>query len=133
MPIRLDLGAGTMGGAHVPARLVPELRRQLEERAERLVRRLIEAELDGVAVLGLLLEATAYAEARGLGLYEALDVITPEAPEADPPGAVLLLPNRKRLDPALRRRLEEAAKPPKQPGLASRLFGRRGTPAGPSS
>ena len=126
MPIRLDLGAGVMGGAHVPARLVPDLRRLLETRTERLVRRLIEAELDGVAILGLLMEATAYADDRGLGLYEALDVITPEAPEADPPGSRVLLPNRKRLDPALRRRLEEAAKPPKQPGLAARLFGRRG-------
>lgn len=125
MPIRIDLGAGVMGGAHVPARLVPDLRRLLDERAERLVRRLVEAEQDGVAILGLLMEAAAYAGDRGLGLYEAIDVVTPEAPEADPPGAQLILPNRKRLDPALRRRLEEAAKPPKQPGLAARLFGRR--------
>ena len=125
MPIRLDLGAGMMGGAHIPARLVPDLQRLLEARTERLVRRLIEAELDGVAILGLLMEAVAYAAERGLGLYEALDVITPEAPEADPPGARVLTPDRKRLDPALRRRLEEAAKPPKQPGLAAHLFGRR--------
>ncbi len=133
MPIRLDLGAGTMGGAHVPARLVPELRRQLAAREERLLRRLIEAELDGVAILGLLLEATAYADERGLGLYEALDVVTPEAPEADPPGAVVLIPTRKGLDPAVRRRLEAAAEPPKKPGLAARLFGRRGAPTGPPS
>ncbi|MDP9362902.1 MAG: hypothetical protein M3Q10_01505, partial [Chloroflexota bacterium] len=114
--------------------LVPDLRRLLDERAERLVRRLIEAELDGVAVLGALMEATAYADERGLGLYEAIDVVAPEAPEADPPGTVLILPNRKRIDPALRRRLEEAAKPPKQPGLAARLFGRRGSspPSSPS-
>ena len=125
MPIRLDLGAGTMGGAFVPARLVPDLRRLLDERTERLVKRLIEAELDGVAVLGLLIDAVGYAADRGLGLYEAIDVIVPEAPEADPPGARVLAPNRKTLDPALRRRLEEAAKPPKQPGLAARLFGRR--------
>lgn len=130
MPIRLDLGAGVMGGAYVPARLVPDLRRLLDERAERLVRRLIEAELDGVAVLGLLMEAAAYAGERGLGLYEAIDVIVPEAPEADPPGTRVLVPNRKRLDPLLRRRLEEAAKPPKQPGLAARLFGRRGRASG---
>ena len=125
MPIRLDLGAGTMGGAFVPARLVPDLRRLLDERTERLMKRLIEAELDGVAVLGLLIDAVGYAADRGLGLYEAIDVIVPEAPEADPPGARVLAPNRKTLDPALRRRLEEAAKPPKQPGLAARLFGRR--------
>ena len=126
MPIRLDLGAGVMGGSYVPARLVPDLRRLLDERAERLVRRLIEAERDGVAILGLLMEAAAYAGDRGLGLYEAIDVIVPEAPAADPPGAQVLLPDRRRLDPALRRRLEEAAKPPKQPGLGARLFGRRG-------
>jgi hypothetical protein len=125
MPIRLDLGAGTMGGAFVPARLVPDLQRLLDERTERLLKRLIDAELDGVAVLGLLIDAVGYAAERGLGLYEAIDVIVPEAPEADPPGARVLVPNRKALDPALRRRLEEAAKPPKQPGLAARLFGRR--------
>jgi hypothetical protein len=124
MPIRLDLSAGTMGGAHIPPRLVPDLRRLLETRTERLVRRLIEAELDGVAILGLMMEIAAYAAERGLGLYEALDVITPEAPQADPPGARIIAPDRKRLDRALRRRLEEAAKPPKKPGLAARLLGR---------
>jgi len=128
MPIRLDLGSGLMGGAHIPARLVPDLRRLLDQKAERLVRRLVEADLDGPAVLGVLIEAAAYAGDRGLGLYEALDVVTPEAPEADPPGAVVLLPDRKRLDPVLRRRLEEAAKPPKKPSLAARLLGRAARP-----
>ena len=121
MPIRLDAGGGAMGGAFVPARLVPRLRALLEERETRLVRRLVEAELDAVPLYGLLLEATAYADERGLGLYEAIDAIVPEAPEADPPGARLVAPDRKRLDPALRKRLEEAAKPPKQPGLLARL------------
>lgn len=125
MPIRLDLGAGLMGGAFVPARLVPELGRQLDERAERLVRRLMAAELDAVAILGLLMEATTYAADRGFGLYEALDVVVPEAPEADPPGAVVIGPDRKRVPAPLRQRLEEAAKPPKKPTLASRLL-RRG-------
>ena len=125
MPIRLDLHRGLMGGAFVPARLVPDLRRLLDERAERLLRRLIEAELDGVAVLGLVMEAAAAAAERGLGLYEALDVITPEAPEADPPGARVHVADRKRLPPDLRRRLEAAAKPPKRQGLVARLIGRR--------
>jgi hypothetical protein len=128
MPIRLDLGAGLMGGAFIPARLVPELERQLDARAERLVRRLLDAELDGVAVLGLVMEATAYASDRGLGLFEATDVVVPEAPEGDPPGAVVIGPDRKRLAPALRHRLEEAAKPPKKPSLADRLFRRGGKP-----
>ena len=124
MPIRLDLGAGIMGGAHVPARLIPDLQRLLETKAERLVRRLVEAEQDGVSLLGLMIEAADTAAAHNLGLYEALDVIVPEAPAADPPGARVIPPDRKRLPPDLRRRLEEAAKPPKQPGLVSRLFKR---------
>lgn len=126
MPIRIELGAGVMGGTHVPARLVPDLRRQLDERVERLVRRLLDAELDGVAILGLLMDAAAYADERGFGLYEAIDVVTPEAPQSDPPATQLVLPSRARLDPALRRRLEEAAQPPKQPGFVARLLGRRG-------
>lgn len=126
MPIRVDLGAGMMGGAHVPARLIPDLQRLLESKAERLVRRLVEAEYDGVALVGLMIEAADSAAAQHLGLYEALDVIVPEAPAADPPGARVILPDRKRLPPELRRRLEEAAKPPYQPGLVARLF-KRGT------
>ena len=121
MPIRVDAAGGAMGGAYVPARLVPRLRALLDERETRLVRRLVEAELDAVPLYGLLLEAVAYADERGLGLYEAIDAIVPEAPEADPPGARIVAPDRKRLDPALRKRLEDAAKPPKQPGLLTRL------------
>ena len=126
MPIRLDLQRGLMGGAHVPARLVPDLARLLDERMARLLRRLADAEMDGVAVLGTLMGACAEATDRGMGLYEALDVITPEAPAADPPGAVVRVADRKRLDAELRRRLEEAAKPPKKPGLVARLLGRPG-------
>ena len=125
MPIRLDLSRGLMGGAFVPARLVPELEALLERRLERFLRRIAEAELDAVAAVGLLLEACAAARARGVGLFEALDVITLEAPESDPPGAVVVPGDRSRLDKTLRRRLEEAAKPPKQPGLVARIFGRR--------
>ncbi len=125
MPIRLDHAAGQMGGCYVPARLVPDLYDHLDSRAERLVRRLIEAELDGVAILALFLEAVDYARQRELGLYEAVDVFTREASVTDPPGATLIVPNRKRIEPALRQRLEEAAKPPKKPGLAARLFSRR--------
>jgi len=124
MPIRLDAAGGAMGGAFVPARLVPQLRRLLEERETRLIRRLVEAELDAVPLYALLLEAVAYADERGLGLYEAIDAIVPEAPAADPPGARFVAPDRKRIDPVLRKRLEEAAKPPKKPGLLARLLQR---------
>ena len=131
MPIRLDLSRGLMAGAFVPARLVPDLEALLDRRLERFLRRFAEAELDGVAAVGLLMDACAAARARGVGLLEALDVVTLEAPESDPPGAVVVPGDRRRLDKALRKRLEEAAKPPKQPGLISRLFGRgRPNPSG---
>ncbi|HEU5431425.1 MAG TPA: hypothetical protein VFU81_07170, partial [Thermomicrobiales bacterium] len=58
----------------------------------------------------------------------------PDAPAA-PPGARIVEPSRQRLAPALRKRLEAAAKPPKQPGLIGRLFGHDrpapSPPAGP--
>ena len=122
MPIRLDLSRGMMGGAHVPPRLVPELERLLESRTERFLRRLTAAEMDAVATMGLLLAACAHARERGLGLYEALDAIGPNGEGAD---GGLVVADRKRIEPGLRRRLEEAAKPPKKPGLAARLLGRR--------
>jgi hypothetical protein len=53
-----------------------------------------------------------------------VDVIVIDAPQATPPGARVVYPDRKRLPKDLRRRLEESAKPPKQPGLLSRLMGR---------
>lgn len=124
MPIRLDLARGTMGGAFVPARLVPDLERLIETRSARLLRRLAEAELDNVAVLGLLIDACATARRQGFGLYEALDAVVPDAPEADPPGARVVTADRRRLDPALRGHLEALAKPPKPPGLVARLLGR---------
>jgi hypothetical protein len=124
MPIRLDLSRGLMAGAFVPARLVPDLEALLDRRLERFLRRFAEAELDGVAAVGLLLDACTAARTRGVGLLEALDVIALDAPESDPPGAVVVPGTRGRLDKALRKRLEEAAKPPKQPGLISRLLGR---------
>src|SRR5579884_1388288 len=126
MPIRLDLSRGTMGGAFVPDRLVPDLLRFMESKTDRELRRLAQAELDGVAVLGTMIEACRYAAARGLGLYEVMDAITAEAPEANPPGARIVVADRKALDPALRRQLEEAAKRAKPPGFFARLLGRRG-------
>lgn len=133
LPIRLDLARGMMGGAFIPARLVPDLERLLDARIERVVRRLIDADFDGVAVMGLMLEAARFARERGLGLYEAMDVITPSAPEAMPPGARVVVADRKRIEPGLRKRLEQAAKPPKKPGLLSRMFGRPVTSNGGAS
>jgi hypothetical protein len=134
MPIRLDLSRGLMGGAFVPARLIFDLEALLERRLDRFLRRFADAELDGVAAVGLLLEACATARERGTGLFEALDVVTLEAPESFPPGARVVPGDRRRLDSALRKRLEAAAKPPKPPGLVGRLFGRSRTdPTGSGS
>lgn len=130
LPIRLDLHRGTMGGAFVPARLVPELERLIDARLERMARRLHEAEYDSVATLGLLYEAVSYARDRGLGLYEAMDVVMPDLSTGLAPGATVVGPNPKRLDPALRRRLAEAAKPPRKAGPIARLLGRGRSQAG---
>jgi hypothetical protein len=128
MPIRVDLGGGgMMGGAYVPARLVPELQRLLNSKAERMVRRMVEADYDGIALMGIMIEVADAAAAGGHGVYEALDVVVPEAPEADPPGARVILPDRNRIPREMRLRFEEAAKPPKKPGLVARLLKRRTT------
>jgi hypothetical protein len=124
MPIRLDFNTSMMGGAFIPARLVPQLETRLDTHLDRVVRRLVEAELDGVAVMGLTLEAVRYAREHRLGLYEAEDVIVPGEPGSVPPGARIVYANRKHLDPELRKRLEHAAQPPKKPGLIARLRGK---------
>lgn len=126
MPIRLDLQHGGMGGAFVPARLVPQMRTILDERMVRILRRLNEADYDGVATLGLLIEAVDYAVERGLGLFEAIDAISPDHPATWPAGAVVLGADPKRLDRDLRKRLEAAAKPEKRPGLIRRIMGGHG-------
>lgn len=131
-PVRVDLAGAMMGGAFIPARLIPDLERLVERRTERFLKRLAEAEVDNVASLGLLIEACRYARENGLGLYEAVNVIVPEAPESWPPGADIVTANRKRLDPELRRKLEDAAKPPKKPSLMSRLFRRKSEHPGPN-
>jgi hypothetical protein len=122
MPIRLDASGGSMGGAFLSPTLVPQFRAHLENRMERLARRMAEAEMDAPAYVGILLEAATFAEARGLGLFEAADVVVPGVAESEPPGLTLLQPDRKRLDKSLRQQLEVASRPPKEPGLFARLF-----------
>ena len=124
LPIRVDLAGGTMGGAFIPAKLIPELQRLIERRTDRFLRRMAEAEMDSVAALGLLIEACQYAADRQLGIYEAVNVILPDTPASWPAGATVIAADRNRLDRDLRKRLEEAAKPPKKPGLVARLLGR---------
>lgn len=122
MPIRLDASGGSMGGAFVSPALVPQFRAHIEARLERLARRMAEAEMDAPAYVGILLEAATFAESRGFGLFEAADVVVPGVAESEPPGLTLLQPDRKRLDKSLRQQLEEAARPPKEPGLFARIF-----------
>jgi hypothetical protein len=124
LPIRLDQSRGMMGGAYIPARLVGDLDRLLDSRLERTVRRLVDAEMDPVATLGLMMEAVTYARANGLAIFEALDVVTPDGGVPGVPGARIVTADRRRLDKALLTRIETAAKPPKKPGFWSRLTGR---------
>ena len=128
MPIRLDASGGSMGGAFLPPSLTGQFRELLEARMERLARRMAEAEMDGPAYIGQLLDVAAYVADSGLGLYEATDVFVPGVLESQPPGIRLLQPDRKRLSKELRLRLEEAARPTREPGLFARLLG-RGRPA----
>jgi hypothetical protein len=132
LPIRVDLAGGMMGGAFIPARLIPDLQRLIDRRTERFLKRMAEAEMDNVAALGLLIEACQYAIDYDLGIYEAVNVILPDAPESWPPGAKVIGADRKRLDRDLRKRLEEAAKPPKKPGLMARLFAKRAVQTTPN-
>jgi hypothetical protein len=124
MPIRLDASGGIMGGAFMPPAQMPRFHELLEQRLDRLARRMAEAELDAPAFLGVLLEASAYAAERGLGLYEAADVIVPGVAASEPPSLRLVAPDRKRLQRDLRRRLEAASRPPKEPGFLARMLGR---------
>jgi hypothetical protein len=112
-----------MAGGYVPAHLMSEFAALLESRLERHLRRLREAELDPVANMGLLIEAAAYAREHHTGLIEAVGVVDGLAP-----GSPVVVADRKRLPKELRKRLEEAAKPPKKPGLVARLLGARPQP-----
>lgn len=127
LPIRLDAGGGMMAGAYVPASLIPQLEELLTGRLERQARRLAEAEIDAVPVLGLMLEAVATARAMGTGLIEAADVYG----SSEMRGGVVIADAR-RVDMALRQRIELAIKPPKEPGAIGRLLGRRRPPTSPN-
>jgi hypothetical protein len=120
LAIRLDHDAASMAGAVVPAHLVGQLEDLLEDRLERDLRRLREAELDPVANMGLMLQAVSYARANETGLIEAVGVTDGLGPDAQ-----VVIADRSRLPKDLRKRLEAAAKPPKRPGLVARLLGGR--------
>jgi len=122
MPIRIEVGDGMMGGAFVPARLMPQYLDRLDATFERSVRRVVGAELDAVAVLGTIYEAARYAARNGMGLFEAIDLLDPSDPSSWPPGTRVVT---RSTDADLNERIRRASAPPKEPGLIARLFGRR--------
>jgi hypothetical protein len=122
LPIRLDNSGGMMGGAFIPPHLVPQLRDLLTNREDRIARRLHDAGFDAIPTIGLLNEMAAFAADRGLGLYEALDAVVPDMPRLSPPGAVVVVADRKRMDRETVKRLTEVLRP-KRRGLVARLMG----------
>ncbi|MDQ4043938.1 MAG: hypothetical protein M3173_00610 [Chloroflexota bacterium] len=124
MPIRVDTNLGLMGGAFIPAHLVPKVKELLETREQRMARRLREAEYDPVVALTLFNEALDYALEHGMGLYEALDAVGPGGESVF--DGVVVIGSRDRVPKAERKRIEELSKPPKKPGLIQRMLGRGG-------
>ncbi len=127
MPTRLDAQMGMMGGAYIPARLIDQAYQLLDEHMERSVQRLMAAEYDPMASLGLMYEAISYARDNSMGLYEAMDVTGPDGEGVR--GATVIRPDRKRLDRSVAERIMAYQKPPKKPGLFQRMMGRGGATA----
>lgn len=119
MPIRLDLQGGfPMAGAWIPPHLVGKLHEMVETRLELWAKRIHEAELDPYPMLTTMHMASGEAMRQGLGLIESMDVL--------PPGSqVVQTPDRKKMDPALRTRIDAALNEDKH-GLMDKLF-RRGS------
>ena len=118
MPIRLEMQGGfPMGGAWVPPHLIPKLHEMIDTRLDLWARRLHEAEMDPYPMLTTIHMATEAAMEQGLGLIESMDVL--------PPGSrVIETPDRKKMDSAMRERIDLAIKEEKQ-SLMDKLF-RRG-------
>jgi hypothetical protein len=124
LEIRLDFSHGLMGGAWIPPKNVPHLAALLDERFDRLVKRLVAAEFDPYPYMSLILESVSYAAERNLGLYETLGVVLPDEPGSVPPGGQLVTYDKKRIDPELKKRIDLAASPPRTPGRLARLLGK---------
>lgn len=118
MPIRLDLQGGfPMVGAWIPPHLIPKLNEMIETRLEIWAKRMQEAELDPYPILTTIHMAAGEAMKQGLGLIESMDVLPPGSP-------VVQTPNRKKMDPEFRARIDAALSEDKQ-SLMDRFF-RRG-------
>ena len=123
LPIRLDGSGGMMGGSFIPAHLIEQVSKVLDERLAQQLRRMVEAEIDAVATMGLMLDALEHARANKTGLFEAADVIGPEMPGE----YQFVVASRDRLPKDVCKRLEHAAKPLSKPGVLKRMFGGRST------
>lgn len=118
MPIRLEMQGGfPMGGAWVPPHLIPKLKEMVEQRLDLWAKRIHEAEMDPYPILTTLHMAVEEADKQGLGLMESMDVLPPES-------QIIATPDRKRMDPTMRERIDLALKEEKQ-SLIDKLF-RRG-------
>ena len=119
MPIRLDLGEGMMGGAYIPARLMPQVHELVSRNLKRSVRRMIDADMDATTLQGLMMEAVEYAATNELGLFEAIGLVDFSEPATWPPG--IRVHNRPS-DKGVVQRVALAAKPEPKPGAISRVW-----------
>ena len=118
MPIRLEMhGGGPMGGAWIPPHLIPRLHEMIEQRLDLWAKRINDAELDPYPILTTLHMATEAAMEQELGLIESMDMLAPGA-------RIVQIPDRKKMDPAMRERIQAAIQEEKQ-SLLGKLF-RRG-------
>lgn len=107
MPIRLDLQGGIMAGAWIPPHLIPQLDQMIEERLERWAKRIHEAEVDPYPLLATMRMVTDDALRNSLGLIEAINILAPGF-------QVVETPDRKRMNGALRARIDAAIEPEKK-------------------
>lgn len=121
MPIRIDQQLGMMGGAYIPARLIDQAASLFDTHLERSARRLVEAEFEPYAALALMHQAIHHAKERGLGLFEAQDLLGPSGETAR--NRTVIGADRKRLPADLKARIDLALTPPKKPGPFKRLLG----------
>lgn len=128
MPIRLDPQLGRMGGAWLPGRLVGKALEDFDAHLERSVKRLVAAEMEPLQVVGVMRQALEYARERGVGLFEAQDLIGPEG--QGEPGWAVVRCERRDLDKDFVEKVIAYATPPKKPGLLKRMFGKTDHPNG---
>jgi hypothetical protein len=121
MPIRLDLTFGMMGGAYLPARLIPEAEVLLERNLRRSVRRMTDADMDAQQLQAMMIEAVRYARSNSVGLFEAIGLVDPYDSATWP---TTMMVRAAPTDQELVERIAQAAKPDPKPGLLSRLRGR---------